>query len=130
MRFSVNTQDAVNRIAAAEAVFGTQGAQFVPDLEATNYLLCVGSNPMVSRWTMMATPNNPDLLKSMAKRGAKIVFVNPRVIEILERADRRNPADQARNRRVFFLPPCLRRSISLAASITMCLSAGRSMSMG
>ncbi|WP_271190503.1 molybdopterin-dependent oxidoreductase, partial [Dactylosporangium matsuzakiense] len=39
------------------------------------------SNPMVSRWTMMATPNNPDLLKSMAKRGAKIVFVNPRVIE-------------------------------------------------
>jgi anaerobic selenocysteine-containing dehydrogenase len=81
MRFSVNTQDAVSRIAAAEAVFGTQGAQFVPDLETTQYLLCVGSNPQVSRWTMMATPNEPDLLKNIVKRGAKIVFVNPRVIE-------------------------------------------------
>jgi anaerobic selenocysteine-containing dehydrogenase len=81
MRFSANSQDAANRVAAASAVFGAAGALCVPDIYHTQYLLCLGSNPKVSRWTAMSTPNDPDILKNIRRRGGQVRFVNPRAIE-------------------------------------------------
>ena len=81
MAFSANTQDMSNRMVSAAAVYGTN-AVMVPDLPSTEYLLCMGSNPKVSKWTVFCTKN--DSGQSMADvkdRGGKILFVNPRVTE-------------------------------------------------
>ena len=38
----------------------------VPDIYHTDYLLCIGANPRVSHWTLLATPRDPDVLKRIA----------------------------------------------------------------
>ena len=81
MAFSANTQDMSNRMVSAAAIYGTN-AVMVPDLPNTEFLLCMGSNPKVSKWTVFVTKN--DSGQSMADirdRGGKILFVNPRVTE-------------------------------------------------
>ena len=81
MRFSANTQDAANKFAAIGAVYGTAQAVMVPDIGNTSYLLCIGSNPKVSRWTTMSQPNDWDAVKAIKRRGGKILFINPRRTE-------------------------------------------------
>jgi anaerobic selenocysteine-containing dehydrogenase len=81
MRFSANTQDAANKFIALGAVYGAAEAVMIPDLPHTDYLLCLGSNPKVSRWTLISAPNNWEMIKDIRRRGGKIRFVNPRVTE-------------------------------------------------
>jgi len=81
MRFSANTQDAANKFIALGAVYGCSDATMIPDLLNTDYLLCVGANPKVSRWTLVSAPNNWEIVKDIRRRGGKVRFVNPRVTE-------------------------------------------------
>lgn len=81
MRFSANTQDAANKFAAIGAVYGSGEAVMIPDLTNTHYLLCIGANPKVSRWTLLSQPNDWDVVKRIRRRGGKVVFVNPRRTE-------------------------------------------------
>ena len=81
MRFSANTQDAANKFIALGAVYGAAEAVMIPDLLHTDYLLCLGSNPKVSRWTLISAPNNWEMVKDIKRRGGTIRFVNPRVTE-------------------------------------------------
>lgn len=81
MRFSANTQDMSNRMVSAAALYGTN-AVMIPDLPNTEYLLCMGSNPRVSKWTVLVSKNDSGkTMENIAKRGAKILFVNPRLTE-------------------------------------------------
>lgn len=79
--FSASTQDCTNKNSGAWALYGSSGANPVPDIYNTDYLLCIGANPRVSHWTLVATPSDPDVLKRIRRRGGKVVFVNPRQIE-------------------------------------------------
>jgi anaerobic selenocysteine-containing dehydrogenase len=82
MRFGSGTQDMTNKTAGAAYMYGSSSGFVVPDLHNTDYILCVGSNPRVSRWTFMSVPqDNLDFMKQMVKRGGKVRFVNPRVTE-------------------------------------------------
>jgi anaerobic selenocysteine-containing dehydrogenase len=82
MRFSSNTQDSASRVAVNCEVYGTIGALMVPDLRHTDYLLCLGANPKVSRWLGASIPNDGlDVLKKVVARGGKVRFVNPRRVE-------------------------------------------------
>ncbi|MEX3941844.1 molybdopterin-dependent oxidoreductase [Paraburkholderia sp. BR10937] len=82
MRFSANTQDTANKFVAAGEIYGSPMALMVPDLAHTDYLLCLGSNPGVSRWVLFSTPNDGgDTLKRIVRRGGKVRFVNPRKTE-------------------------------------------------
>lgn len=81
MRFGAVTLDTSNKFVAANAIFGTPAATWVPDLYHTDYLLVLGSNPKVSRWTMVSAPNNMDIVKQIRNRGGKVRFVNPRRTE-------------------------------------------------
>ena len=82
MRFSANSQDTANKVYAAGQIYGSTMVLNVPDLPYTDYLLCVGSNPKVSRWTIMFAPNDGCAsLKDIVDRGGKVRFVNPRKIE-------------------------------------------------
>jgi anaerobic selenocysteine-containing dehydrogenase len=80
--FGSNTQDAANKIAAAGAIYGSLASLMVPDLRNTDYLLCIGGNPKVSRWTVMSTPNDDlAVLHAIRNRGGKVRFLNPRQTE-------------------------------------------------
>lgn len=82
MRFHASTQDVSNKFTVAGAVYGTPGALLMPDLYNTDYLLCLGANPKVSRWTLVSMPNDGlDVVKRIQQKGGKVRFVNPRKIE-------------------------------------------------
>lgn len=81
MLFSANTQDMSNRMVAAAALYGSL-AVMIPDLQNTEYLLCMGANPRVSKWTVFSTANDSGrAMEAVKQRGGKICFVNPRVTE-------------------------------------------------
>ena len=80
-RFSPGTQDFFNRALIVHAMYGLP-LLLIPDLKNTDYLLCLGSNPRVSHWTLMSAPNDSNqALKDIKARGGKVRFVNPRKIE-------------------------------------------------
>lgn len=82
IRFGSSTQDMANKTTGAAHMYGSPASFFIPDLEKTQYLLCVGANPRVSRWTLMSAPqDNLDILKKLVDRGGKVRFVNPRRTE-------------------------------------------------
>lgn len=81
MVFSANTQDMSNRMASATAIYGTN-AVMLPDLPNTQFLLCMGSNPKVSKWTVMSAKNDSgQTMADIKDRGGEILFVNPRATE-------------------------------------------------
>lgn len=78
--FNAATQDLSNRFVAVEEVFG--GWIFpIPDFYRTNYLLCVGTNPRISKWTMASVNRPIDVLSDIVARGGKVRYLNPRIIE-------------------------------------------------
>ena len=82
MIFNSTTQDATNKVAGAIEIYGSIGSIMVPDLANTDYLLCIGANPRVSRWTFASVPNDDlAILRAIPQRGGKVRFVNPRVTE-------------------------------------------------
>ncbi|WP_020108078.1 molybdopterin-dependent oxidoreductase [Nocardia sp. 348MFTsu5.1] len=82
IKFGGATQDMANKTTGAGLIYGSTSSFMIPDLENTDYLLCVGANPRVSRWTLMSAPqDNLDVVKRMVERGGKVRFVNPRRIE-------------------------------------------------
>ncbi|MCK9504276.1 MAG: molybdopterin-dependent oxidoreductase [Porticoccaceae bacterium] len=82
MVFNALTQDLSNKSYGAGLIYGSPSMWMAPDLYNTDYLLCIGSNPKVSHWTLISVPNdNGDTLKRIKQRGDKVRFVNPRKIE-------------------------------------------------
>jgi anaerobic selenocysteine-containing dehydrogenase len=79
--FNSGTQDMANKLATAEAVFGTESLYPIPDLAHVDYLLSLGANPKVSHMSTVSVPNAIDALRAIGSRGGKVVDVNPRRIE-------------------------------------------------
>ena len=81
MRFSATSQDMANKVVGAIAIYGSE-CMMVPDIANTDYLLCIGANPRVSKWSVVSVPNSSGrIMEDIAKRGGKICFVNPRKTE-------------------------------------------------
>ena len=81
MRFSATSQDMANKVVGAIAIYGSE-CMMVPDIANTDYLLCIGANPRVSKWSVVSVPNSSGkIMEDISKRGGKICFVNPRKTE-------------------------------------------------
>lgn len=80
-RFGAGTQDCANKFAAAEAVFGSSILHPIPDIQNTDYILIIGGNPKISKMSFICVSDPMSKLKAAEKRGAKILYVNPRRIE-------------------------------------------------
>ena len=76
--YSSATQDCANRFAAAQAVYGFPFTQPFPDLEHVEYLLVLGTNPVVSKWTFLQVAHPVKRLKGILKRGGRVMVVDPR----------------------------------------------------
>ena len=79
--FSSGTQDCANKFAGSAAVFGTRTMHPLPDIQHADFIMIMGENPAVSHMSFMSVSNPMQRLKDAEKRGAEILFVNPRQIE-------------------------------------------------
>lgn len=79
--FQTGSQDCNNKFVVAQRLYGFPFVQPYPDVDRTQLLICVGSNPAVSRMSFIHLPDPVRRLKAIEKRGGKVVFVNPRRTE-------------------------------------------------
>ena len=79
--FQTGSQDCNNKFAAAQRVYGFPFIQPFPDVDRTQCLIMLGSNPAVSRASFMQLPDPIRRLKAIEGRGGKLFFVNPRRTE-------------------------------------------------
>lgn len=79
--FSAVTQDCANKYAVAELVYGRMGANPIPDVERTELLLWIGSNPRVSKSSFFSVGDPISALRGVRDRGGRVVFVDPQQLE-------------------------------------------------
>lgn len=82
--FSSGTQDCTNKFAASEAIFGSSTIHPIPDIERTDFLLIFGANPRVSHMSFISIADPMQVLRTAAKNGADIRFVDPRYNESIK----------------------------------------------
>ncbi len=86
-RTSAGSQDTSPRFAASYYLYGNILVLPVPDVDRTDYFLCIGANPAVSQGSGMVTPNIRARLRAIRERGGKVVTVDPRFTETAKLAD-------------------------------------------
>jgi anaerobic selenocysteine-containing dehydrogenase len=83
----VSSQDTSARFATAYLLYGSTMSLSVPDIDRTDFLLCIGANPVVSNGSMMTAPDVARRLRAIRERGGKLVVVDPRRSETAALAD-------------------------------------------
>ena len=79
--FQTGSQDCNNKFVVAQRMYGFPFLQPFPDIDRTDCLIVVGSNPAVSRMSFIHLPNPAARLAAIEERGGRVVFVDPRRIE-------------------------------------------------
>src|SRR3954451_6143710 len=85
--FSASTVDQFPKQLASGMMFGTPFSVPIPDLDRTQFLLCMGANPLASNGSLMTAPDFRGRLKALQARGGKLVVVDPRRSRTAEIAD-------------------------------------------
>src|SRR5437870_5194706 len=86
-RFSAGSQDANPRIVTSYELYGSSISLPIPDVDRTDYFLCLGGNPMISNGSVMTAPDMRRRLRAVRERGGKVVVVDPRRTETAKEAD-------------------------------------------
>ncbi len=86
--FSASTLDQMPRQLAAGLMYGHWLSIPVPDIEACDFLLVIGANPIASNGSMWTVPDFRGRARAMQARGGRLVVVDPRRTETAEAADR------------------------------------------
>jgi len=89
--FGASSQDTSPRFATSWYLYGSSLLVPVPDLDRTQYLLCIGANPVVSNGSAMTAPNVRQRLRRIRERGGRIVVIDPRRTETAREADEHVP---------------------------------------
>jgi anaerobic selenocysteine-containing dehydrogenase len=85
--YSAGSQDTSPRFATSWYLYGSSFTTPIPDLETTDYLLCIGANPVVSNGSLLTAPNMRKRLRALRERGGRLVVVDPRRSETAREAD-------------------------------------------
>lgn len=83
--FSATSLDQLPSHFAAWAMFGHPLLIPIPDVSRTDFMLIMGGNPMASNGSLMTAPDMGGYLKSIQKRGGKVVVIDPRRTETAEK---------------------------------------------
>ena len=86
-RFSATSVDQLPHHLAAAAMFGHPLLMPIPDVDRTDYFLCMGANPVVSNGSIMTAPGMRDRIKAIRARGGRVVVIDPRRTETALAAD-------------------------------------------
>jgi anaerobic selenocysteine-containing dehydrogenase len=85
--YSAGSQDTSARLVASYHFYGTSWAVAIPDLEHTDFFLCIGANPYVSNGSFLTAPNVRERIRAIRRRGGKVIVVDPRKTETARDAD-------------------------------------------
>jgi anaerobic selenocysteine-containing dehydrogenase len=89
--YSAGTQDTSPRFATSYHLYGGSFIAPLPDLARTDYLLCLGANPVVSNGSALTAPDMKSRLRDIRARGGRVVVVDPRRSETAREADEHVP---------------------------------------
>lgn len=84
--YGASSQDTGARFVTCHAMYGSAFSIAVPDLERTDYLMCIGANPLASNGSLMTAPDVRGRLRAILDRGGRIVVVDPRRTETAKMA--------------------------------------------
>ncbi len=86
-RMSSSSQDAAPRFGASCYLYGNTLIVPVPDLQRTDWFLCIGANPAVSQGSLMLVSDVKSQIRGIRERGGKVITVDPRSTETAKLAD-------------------------------------------
>ncbi|HEX7409128.1 MAG TPA: molybdopterin-dependent oxidoreductase [Candidatus Binatia bacterium] len=84
--FSGATVDQFPKNLTCRILYGDAWLFPIPDLDRTDFFLCLGGNPLVSQGSLMSAPNMEARLRALHARGGRSVVVDPRRTETAARA--------------------------------------------
>ena len=79
--FTAGSQDCSNKFAVSEMLWGSAQVHLVADLDHTDHVLLLGTNPRVSKGSFLVAPDPVAKLAEVEARGGRVVFVDPRHCE-------------------------------------------------
>jgi anaerobic selenocysteine-containing dehydrogenase len=85
--YGAGSQDVSPRFAVSYHLYGSSVAIPVPDVDRSDFFLCIGANPVVSNGSVMTAPDLRGRLRKLRQRGGKLVVVDPRRSETAREAD-------------------------------------------
>lgn len=80
-RFSATSCDQLPHMLACKEMFGHFANFPIPDIDRTDYFLCLGANPLASNGSVMTAPNFKARLQRLQQRDGKFVVFDPRKTE-------------------------------------------------
>ncbi|HWF50050.1 MAG TPA: molybdopterin oxidoreductase family protein [Solirubrobacteraceae bacterium] len=90
-RFSATSLDQLPQQLATFELFGHQAMFPVPDIDRTEFFLCLGGNPLASGGSLMTAPGMRHRIRELQARGGRFVVVDPRRTESAAVADQHLP---------------------------------------
>jgi anaerobic selenocysteine-containing dehydrogenase len=85
--FSAGSVDQQPKNLVCELLYGNPWLFPVPDMDRSDFFVCMGGNPVVSQGSILGAPNAAGKLKDIRARGGKVVVIDPRRSETAEVAD-------------------------------------------
>lgn len=79
--FTAGSQDCSNKFAIGELLWGSAQVHLVADLDRTDHVVLLGTNPRVSKGSFLVAPDPVAKLAEIEARGGRVVFVDPRHCE-------------------------------------------------
>ena len=79
--FTAASQDCANKYAVSELLWGSSQVHLIPDLDRTDHLLLLGTNPRVSKGSFLTVADPIGRLAAIEARGGVVRFVDPRHCE-------------------------------------------------
>ena len=85
--FSASTLDQMPKQLQSGLMYGHWLSVALPDIDRTDWMLCIGANPMASNGSMWTVPDFRGKARDLRKRGGRLVVIDPRRSETAEVAD-------------------------------------------
>lgn len=82
--FSAATMDQFPQNVALHTMIGDPWMFPIPDVERTEFFVCMGGNPLISQGSLMSGPNAKKRLRAIRERGGQVVVIDPRRTETAE----------------------------------------------
>lgn len=86
-RFAAASTDQRPREIVSSVLYGARTAFPVPDLDRTELIVLLGTDPLESNGSMASAPDWPGKLRRIQERGGKLIVIDPRRSKTAEIAD-------------------------------------------
>ena len=85
--FSAGSVDQNPKNLSSQIAYGDPWFIAIPDIDNTEFFLCMGANPVVSQGSLFSAPNAKKRIQDLKERGGRMVVIDPRRTETAEMAD-------------------------------------------